>query len=116
MLEFILKDYPKDIIDFLKETFFLVEIRERVGKHEGIIFEIRTKEHNHNIPHLHASYGEYNISISILDNKVLSGNLPRKQEKYAVDWVINNKNKLINDWNRIHIYKKITNIKSLLNK
>lgn len=89
---------PTEIVSFLKETFFIVEIRRQVGKEKGITFEVRSREKNHSLPHIHASYGEYSISIAIHDGKILSGNLPKKHEKMASAWVIANKDKLLNDW------------------
>lgn len=96
-------DIPKEFDDFFFNTFQLMEIRGRVGKENGITFEIRSKESNHNIPHLHASYGKYNISIAIDNQSILAGNLPPKQQKFAQNWVRANKEKLLGEWKRIHI-------------
>ena len=89
---------PAEIRSFLVKTFEIYEIRGRVGEKRGVKFEVRSKEGNHSVPHVHAAYGEYIISIRISDGKVLSGNLPRKQQKIAVDWVLENKEKLNGEW------------------
>lgn len=96
-------DIPKEFDDFFYNTFQLMEIRGRVGKENGIIFEIRSKESNHNIPHLHAAYGEYNISIALNNQEILAGNLPIKKQKFAQNWVKENKEKLLGEWKKIHI-------------
>jgi hypothetical protein len=57
--------YPRDITSFLDCVFEIYEIRGRVGSQNGINFSIRTNEQNHSIPHVHAEYGEHNISIEI---------------------------------------------------
>lgn len=72
---------PTDILEFIHNTFDLYEIRGRVEQDYGVLFEVRSKETNHNIPHIHASYGEFQISISIMDGNILAGNLPKKQQK-----------------------------------
>jgi len=33
----------------------------------------------HNLPHVHAKYAEFEASIDITDGEILSGELPRKQ-------------------------------------
>ena len=79
----------------------IMEIRERVGEIRGIKFEIRTKEGNHIIPHIHAAYDKYNVSIEIETGKILAGNLPRPQQKIASDWVVRNRENLLGKWNSI---------------
>ena len=69
---------PKDIVEFLFQTFYIYEQRARVGEYKNITFEVRTKEQGHNRAHIHATFdNKYKISISI-DNKVevLAGRLP----------------------------------------
>ena len=101
---FLLKSqYPKEIISFLDSVFEIVEIRGRVGYTNGISFVIRTDEKKHHIPHVHAAYGKYNISIEIETGKVLAGNLPTKNQRLAVEWVVANKVQLLNDWKSIAI-------------
>lgn len=92
---------PQEIISFLDSVFEIYEIRARVGKENGVLFEIRTNEQNHALPHVHAAYGEYNISIDIASGKILAGTLPKKNQKMAVDWVLTHKDKLLGDWKNI---------------
>ena len=91
-------DVPDAIVEFINNTFELYEIRARVGKENGIVFQVRSNEKNHSVPHIHASYGEFSISVSIEDGSILAGNLPRKNQKIAQKWVIANKDKLLSDW------------------
>ena len=72
---------PQEIVVFLNKVFLLEEIRRRVGKINGITFEVRSQEQNHSIPHVHASYGEYSVSIAIEDGRIMSGNLPKSMKK-----------------------------------
>ncbi len=96
-------NYPKEIKDFINEVFEIFEIRGRVGIEDGIKFYIHTNEQNHTIPHVHAQYGKHNISININTGDVLVGNLPNKNKQKAVDWVVNNKEKLLREWQNIAI-------------
>ncbi len=89
---------PQDIVDFIVHAFEILEIRQKVGEVKSIRFEVRSREGNHALPHVHASYDKYSISIAIDSLKVLAGNLPKKQETIAVQWVKNNKDCLLGAW------------------
>lgn len=41
---------------------------------------------HHNKPHVHAKYGEFEISIT-LDGKIINGNMPLKQMKLIQAWI-----------------------------
>lgn len=90
----------QEVADFLVDIFEIVEIRGRINHQNGILFEIRSNEGNHATPHVHAKYGEYSISISIIDGKVLDGNLPKKKEKEAVAWVLKHQHDCLTKWNK----------------
>ena len=90
---------PGEIKHFIEEVFEIYEIRGLVGKENGISFVVHSNEHNHSIPHVHAKYGKYEISIAIESGEVLAGNLPRKNQKIAREWVLTNQTKLLSDWN-----------------
>lgn len=97
---------PIDICRFLTETFGIMEIRGNVGNWNSIRFEVRSKETPHNNPHVHASYGEYNISIDIITLETI-GNLPLKKKKTAIKWVEDNKEYLLTKWNTIAMSSKL---------
>ena len=94
---------PREIVSFINTTFELLETRARVGEVKGIVFQVRTNEKNHSIPHVHAKYGEYEISISIDTGEVLAGNLPPKNQKIAQDWVLKHKSQLMTEWQDLAI-------------
>ncbi len=94
---------PAEIISFLHTVFEIYEIRGRVGRENGVVFEVRTNERNHCRPHVHAVYGEHNISIDIASGEVLAGNLPKRKEKIATTWVLAHQEKLLSDWKSIAI-------------
>lgn len=96
-------EIPLEIASFLENVFLITEIRERVATVRGIKFEVRTREGNHSIPHIHAVYDKYSISIEIKTGKVLAGNLPGPSQRVATDWVIKNSENLLSKWNDIAI-------------
>ena len=92
----------QDLYNLLLDIFDLAEARKKVGETKGILFEVRTKEMGHYIPHVHAEYqGEY-ISISLVDCSVLAGNIPNEKKAIAVAYVKNNREKILNEWVDIH--------------
>lgn len=85
------------------DVFDLGEKREKLQiLKEGIVIEIRNKEDGHNVPHIHAHYQGENISISLIDGEVLAGNIPKKNQKIAVTWVIENLEMLRASWENKH--------------
>lgn len=90
--------------DPLYDIFGLYNSRGRVGQIKGITFEIRSKEAGHGTPHVHASYENKNISISLLDFSVLAGNLSGKQTRLAVKYVKENRKILLEKWDEYHRY------------
>ena len=102
-------EFPKSLIDYhdyynaFCDIFSLMEKRERITTlKEGIVIEIRNKEEGHSIPHIHAYYQGDNISISLIDCSILAGNIPKKNQKIAVEWVKNNLDDLRMNWKSKH--------------
>lgn len=77
--------------------------RDTVERTHGIRFEIRPKENGHNVPHCHASYQGQEISISLIDATVIAGNIPKQQQRFAVDWVKLNLPVLQSCWDKYHV-------------
>lgn len=103
-----------EIWKFLSDVFEIGFIKAKVGKKNAISFYVRSKESNHSIPHVHAKFGKHQISIAINDGKVLAGNLPNKNQKIAQKWVLDNKEKLLNDWKNLALSLKVTGNVSML--
>ena len=89
---------PKEIVGFLEDVFQIMEIRERVGTIRGIKFEVRTREQNHNKPHVHVYYGEYEAAVAI-DGELLAGSLPHKQLKIVTGWLAFYEEEAYKAWN-----------------
>ena len=52
----------------------------------------------HNPPHFHVEYNEYNAVIRIADLAITEGKLPPKAAGLIVEWALEHKNELIRDW------------------
>lgn len=76
-----------------------------VSRFYGIIIKVFfTKEHNP--PHFHAVYGEYNGTFEISTLNMLEGDLPNKAQKLIVEWASMHQNELMEVWND-KVLKKI---------
>lgn len=75
----------------------------KVVNKEGIIVEIRTKENGHNIEHCHVTCRDKEISISLIDYKVLSQTKMNEKEITAVTKCVKgNIDELRNIWKKYH--------------
>lgn len=92
------EDIPSEIRNFINQTFEIYEIRALIDKVDGIKFIVHSDEKNHSIPHIHAEYGEYAVSIRIDTGEVLAGNLPKKNQKIAQQWVLEHQSELKGIW------------------
>ncbi len=54
------------------------------GSFDGIKIYIYARDHNP--PHFHVYYGEYEAIISIKNLEILAGELPSKQYKRVIKW------------------------------
>lgn len=69
-----------------------------IARFYGIIIKIFFSN-EHNPPHFHAIYGEYNGSFSILDLEMIEGDLPIKAQNLIIEWANEHKEEIINMWN-----------------
>jgi hypothetical protein len=63
----------------------------------GIMIQMFWDEHNP--PHFHAKYGEYEGLIGIKDFALLKGNLPSKALALVVEWAVLHQEELLENWN-----------------
>lgn len=62
------------------------------------------------MPHIHVYYNEYSCIISILDGKILDGNIPIKQKIIMYQWLIKYKEIILLKWIELIEGKSITKI------
>ena len=68
---------------------------------------------DHNPPHFHAQYNEYEAVISISDLQVIKGNLPSRVLGLVVEWANSHRAELMDNWNSVKENGKITKIAPL---
>jgi hypothetical protein len=65
----------------------------------GIIIRLYLLDNQqHNLPHIHARYAEFEAAIGIADGEALSGELPRKQLRLVQAWIELHRDELMADW------------------
>ncbi len=65
----------------------------------GIIIRMYLLDNKqHNLPHIHVKYAEYEASISIEDGEIIVGELPRKQLRLVQAWIELHRDELVADW------------------
>lgn len=52
----------------------------------------------HKCPHLHAEYGEHQVTVAIEDGAILAGSLPTAKMKLVQAWIEIHKEDLLADW------------------
>jgi hypothetical protein len=71
-----------------------------LSRFAGIIVYLLFKDiQQHNKPHVHVYYGEYEASVA-LDGELLAGSLPHKQLKIVVGWLALHEEEVYAAWNK----------------
>lgn len=56
------------------------------------------KKSQHNLPHFHAKFAEYNAVFAIETGTILAGSLPISKQKLVEAWIELHKEELMSDW------------------
>lgn len=83
-----------------------------ISRFLGII--IRMFYNEHNPPHFHAIYNEYEAEINIETMEIKHGSLPKKVYALVLEWATEHREELMNDWNMMRNDKKPNPIKPLV--
>ena len=67
----------------------------------------------HQLPHFHARFGEYKASFLITPPAMLSGAMPRKQQRLILAWAELHGAELLENWQRIEQEQPIYKIDGL---
>lgn len=82
-----------------------------VSRFFGIVIRMFYDEHNP--PHFHAQYGEFNTVIRINDYAVLEGYLPPRALGLVTEWANMYKDELVKNWELARNNKEPLKIKPL---
>jgi len=78
----------------------------------GIVIAMYFKDHNP--PHFHVLYNEYDAEIEIKTLAILEGELPPRVFGLALEWAGLHKEELLDDWNLIQATGKFNKIQPLV--
>ena len=76
----------------------------------GIVISIYYNEHNP--PHFHAEYGEFQITVEI-ESGIVNGKFPRRALNAVLEWFVLHKEELMQDWELSLKGKPLNKIKPL---
>lgn len=83
-----------------------------ISRFLGILIYIRYNEHNP--PHFHAEYGNYNAAFTIMDIKLLNGKMPSRVKSLIIEWACLHRDELIEDWRLAQKKVPLRKIKGLV--
>jgi len=67
-----------------------------ISRFLGII--IRMFYNEHNPPHFHAIYNEFEAEIDINTLEIIAGDLPKRVRNLVIEWAIDHRDELMEDW------------------
>ncbi|MFN9637512.1 MAG: DUF4160 domain-containing protein, partial [Synechococcaceae cyanobacterium] len=81
-----------------------------ISRFLGIAIAILYRDHEP--PHFHAIYGDYEITVTIADG-VVTGQFPRRALSHVLEWYQQHREELTLDWERARRYEPLSPIAPL---
>jgi hypothetical protein len=82
-----------------------------ISRFFGII--VRMYYNDHQPPHFHVDYNEYSAEIQIDTLDILFGNLPKRVYSLVLEWAVEHKAELLEDWFLARENQPLNSIKEL---
>ena len=82
-----------------------------ISRFYGIIIMLYINEHNH--PHFHVKYAEYLAEIDIKTLNIIAGSLPKRAYALVLEWAVEHREELMNNWILAREEKVLNKIKPL---
>jgi len=70
-----------------------------ISRFYGMVIKMYLLGKEHNPPHFHVIYGEYNCVIDIQSLDVIEGDLPKKGLNLVLEWASQYQSELLDIWN-----------------
>ena len=67
---------------------------------------------DHNPPHFHIHYGEYE-AIMTLDGKIIAGKIPNRATNLVLQWVAQHRDELMKNWEKATKMESLDSIEPL---
>ena len=77
----------------------------------GIIIGMFYNEHNP--PHFHAHYGEFEAEFDIQTLRIINGDLPRRAKALVLEWAEEHREELLMNWDLARKMQEIRKLKPL---
>jgi hypothetical protein len=81
-----------------------------ISRFLGIVIGMFFSEHG--VPHFHAVYGEYKITVEIESGKV-RGEFPPRAQRLVLEWAELHKPELLENWERARLRQPLERIEPL---
>ncbi len=81
-----------------------------ISRFLGIVIYMYWSEHNP--PHFHASYGDYEITVSI-NGGVVKGEFPKRALRAVLEWLDRHQGELLENWQLAQSDKQLKPIEPL---
>lgn len=82
-----------------------------IARFYGIVIKMFFEDHNP--PHFHAQYGEYEVLIDITTFAVFAGHLPPRALGLVIEWATQHQNELLNNWESSRAQESLSKIEPL---
>ena len=69
-----------------------------IARFYGMVAKMYLLGSEHNPPHVHFLYGEYNGVIDLNEVKIIEGDLPSKAASMAIEWTQKYQKELLDMW------------------
>jgi len=70
-----------------------------IARFYGMVIKMYLRGKEHNPPHVHVLYGEYNGIIDLLTLSIIEGDLPGKAVALVTEWASKHQDELLEMWN-----------------
>lgn len=77
-----------------------------IAKFYGIVIQMRLIEKEHNPPHIHAKYNDYEATFLISTGELEDGAFPVKAKQLVKEFILQHKTELFEMWNT-QVFKKL---------
>ena len=71
----------------------------------GIIIKMYFQRSEHNPPHFHIVYGDYEAECSILTGRIIAGTIPVRAKRLVCRWMSIHRDELLEIWNTQQFHK-----------
>lgn len=87
-----------------------------LNKKEKVRVEMHKEDSRHNLPHIHIRHSDkFDISLSLIDFRVLAGEVERKTLKFLIGKIQPKQAQLLEIWNELNEKKQHLSAEKLIN-